>query len=319
MTLTWNGENELGSGHTTTHGMTGFGRQAVREMEDRGILVDVSHLNDTGYADLFETARRPFVATHSNARSICSHKRNLTDDMIREMVRRNCLIGLNYYTGFITNDENYDDPENFYRHIEHFFELGAYENLALGSDFDGAHLPTYLNTPAKAANLYEYFLEKGMSKELAEGIMFRNCRRIFQKKSVICIRLPANAHYRHVNAFCVTGNSSKLPVTQKGRVKNEALFFTRPSRPILFRFRIIFKFFQDSLNSAFYQNAGIQKAVQILCLLPFADQSRNRPTNTLEYALLIKFCFSTDIFAIPGLLCRRSVSGYHIALRSPAR
>ena len=86
MTLTWNGENELGSGHTTTHGMTDFGRQAVREMEDRGILVDVSHLNDTGYADLFETARRPFVATHSNARAICSHKRNLTDDMIREMV-----------------------------------------------------------------------------------------------------------------------------------------------------------------------------------------------------------------------------------------
>ena len=82
MTLTWNGENELGSGHTTTHGMTDFGRQAVREMEDRGILVDVSHLNDTGYADLFETARRPFVATHSNARSICSHKRNLTDDKI---------------------------------------------------------------------------------------------------------------------------------------------------------------------------------------------------------------------------------------------
>ena len=181
MTLTWNGENELGSGHTTTHGMTDFGRQAVREMEDRGILVDVSHLNDTGYADLFETARRPFVATHSNARAICSHKRNLTDDMIREMVRRNCLIGLNYYTGFITNDENYDDPENFYRHIEHFFELGAYENLALGSDFDGAHLPTYLNSPAKSAALYEYFLEKGMSKDLAEGIMFRNAEEFFRK------------------------------------------------------------------------------------------------------------------------------------------
>lgn len=48
MTLTWNGENEIGSGHATTHGMTDFGRQAVREMEDRGILVDVSHLNDTG-------------------------------------------------------------------------------------------------------------------------------------------------------------------------------------------------------------------------------------------------------------------------------
>ena len=112
MTLTWNGENELGSGHTTTHGMTDFGRQAVREMEDRGILVDVSHLNDTGYADLFETARRPFVATHSNARAICSHKRNLTDDMIREMVRRNCLIGLNYCKSFITDGGIGDSPDD---------------------------------------------------------------------------------------------------------------------------------------------------------------------------------------------------------------
>lgn len=181
MTLTWNGENELGSGHTTTHGMTDFGRQAVHEMEDCGILVDVSHLNDAGYADLFETARRPFVATHSNARAVCSHKRNLTDDMIREMVRRGCLIGLNYCKSFITDGGTGDSPEDLYRHIEHFFKLGAYKNLALGSDFDGATLPTYLNSPEKAAALYEYFLDQGMSTELAEGILFRNAEEFFEK------------------------------------------------------------------------------------------------------------------------------------------
>ena len=70
---------------------------------------------------------------------------------------------------------------DLYRHIEHFFSLGAYENIALDSDFDGATLPTYLNTPAKAADLYEYFLEKGMSKDLAEGIMFRNAEEFFRK------------------------------------------------------------------------------------------------------------------------------------------
>ena len=181
MTLTWNGENELGSGHTTTHGMTDFGRQAVHEMEDCGILVDVSHLNDAGYADLFETARRPFVATHSNARAVCSHKRNLTDDRIREMVRRGCLIGLNYCKSFITDGGTGDSPEDLYRHIEHFFNLGAYKNLALGSDFDGATLPTYLNSPEKAAALYEYFLDQGMSTELAEGILFRNAEEFFEK------------------------------------------------------------------------------------------------------------------------------------------
>ena len=84
--------------------------------------------------------------------------------MIREMVRRNCLIGLNYCKSFITDGGIGDSPDDLYRHIEHFFSLGAYENIALGSDFDGTTLPTYLNTPAKAADLYEYFLEKGMSR-----------------------------------------------------------------------------------------------------------------------------------------------------------
>ena len=70
VTLTWNGENELGSGNVTDRGLTDFGRAAVREMERCGILIDVSHLNDAGLADVFETAERPFLATHSNARAI---------------------------------------------------------------------------------------------------------------------------------------------------------------------------------------------------------------------------------------------------------
>ena len=101
--------------------------------------------------------------------------------MIREMVRRGCLIGLNYCKSFITDGGTGDSPEDLYRHIEHFFNLGAYKNLALGSDFDGATLPTYLNSPEKAAALYEYFLDRGMSKELAEGIMFRNAEEFFEK------------------------------------------------------------------------------------------------------------------------------------------
>ena len=101
--------------------------------------------------------------------------------MIREMVRRNCLIGLNYCKSFITDGGIGDSPEDLYHHIEHFFKLGAYKNLALGSDFDGAALPTYLNSPEKAAALYEYFLDQGMSTELAEGILFQNAEEFFEK------------------------------------------------------------------------------------------------------------------------------------------
>ena len=181
MTIVWNGENELGSGHSTTHGLSAFGREVIPEMERLGMLVDVSHLNDAGFEDLFALAKKPFVATHSNARSVCSHKRNLTDDMIREMVRRNCLIGLNYYVKFIADDGVVPGPELLMKHIEHFFALGAEKNLALGSDFDGATLPEWLNTPAKAAALYGTFLDFGLSEEQAEGIMYKNAQRFFRE------------------------------------------------------------------------------------------------------------------------------------------
>lgn len=181
MTLVWNGDYEMGSGHTTQKGLTDFGKAVIPELERHGILIDVSHLNDAGFADLLTVASRPFVATHSNARSVCNHKRNLTDDMIREMVRRDCLIGLNYYVGFLSEDGMVTSLDPLYRHIEHFFDLGAQKNLALGSDFDGAAVPDCLNTPAKAAGIYEYLLSRGMSEELAQGIMYRNAQEFLRR------------------------------------------------------------------------------------------------------------------------------------------
>ena len=181
ITLVWNGDYEIGSGHTTQKGLTDFGKAVITEMEKQGIIIDVSHLNDPGFADLLQVATKPFIATHSNARSICGHKRNLTDDMIREMVKRDCLIGLNYFVKFLEDDGEVDSLDSLYRHIEHFFALGAQKNLALGSDYDGATLPDCLNTPAKAAGIYEYLLSRGMSEELAQGIMYKNAQEFFRK------------------------------------------------------------------------------------------------------------------------------------------
>ena len=117
ITLVWNGENELGSGHTTDHGLSDFGKVAVGELENQGIIVDISHLNDSGFDDLLKVAKKPFMATHSNARAVCSHKRNLTDEMIKEMVHRDCLIGLNYFIKFIKDDGNVKDLDDLYRHV----------------------------------------------------------------------------------------------------------------------------------------------------------------------------------------------------------
>jgi len=181
LTLVWNGENEIGSGHSTQHGLSDFGKAVVPELEKEGILIDVSHLNDPGFEDLMAVIKKPFIATHSNSRTICGHKRNLTDDMIREMAKRDCLIGLNYCIDFLKDDRKVLSLDQLMRHIEHFFALGAEKNLALGSDFDGANIPECLNTPAKAAGIYQYLLERGMSREQAEGIMFRNAQNFLKK------------------------------------------------------------------------------------------------------------------------------------------
>ena len=145
-------------------------------MERCGILVDVSHLNDAGLEDVFETAEKPFVATHSNARAICAHKRNLTDAQVKEMVRRGCLIGLNYYGVFLRDDGNVRSLDDLYRHIAHFFDLGAQKDLALGSDFDGADLPECLSSPEKIAEAYGYLLSRGLTQQEIDGIFYDNAR-----------------------------------------------------------------------------------------------------------------------------------------------
>lgn len=181
LTLTWNGENEIGSGNVTDRGLSDFGREAVRELERQGIIIDVSHLNDRGFNDLLEVAQKPFTASHSNARAVCGHKRNLTDDQVREMVSRGCLIGLNYYNAFLREDGQPALPDDLWRHAEHFLELGAEHCLALGSDADGADLPPWLDGPEKFAGLYQFFLDRGLAPVQAEGILWRNARNFYKE------------------------------------------------------------------------------------------------------------------------------------------
>lgn len=174
VTLTWNGENALGSGHETDHGLTPLGREAVRALESAGIVIDVSHLNDAGFRDVLEVAQKPFAASHSNARAVCPHRRNLEDEQIREMVMRNCIIGLNYYSLFLRSDGKDADFDDLYRHICRFLELGAEDCLALGSDFDGADLPPCLDDCRKVPALGEYLLSRGLGRPLVEKLFWKN-------------------------------------------------------------------------------------------------------------------------------------------------
>ncbi|MCI9316786.1 MAG: hypothetical protein HFF67_01970 [Oscillospiraceae bacterium] len=179
LTLTWNGPNELASGHDTPGGLTDFGREAVAELERRGVLVDVSHLNDRGFEDLLAVAKKPFAASHSNARSVCGHRRNLPDEFIREMAARGGLIGLNYACSFLS-DSGVGSLDDLYRHVCRFLELGAGECLALGSDYDGTDIHPDLDSVEKSLGIRDYLVSRGIPAQTADGIVFDNAWRFFR-------------------------------------------------------------------------------------------------------------------------------------------
>lgn len=200
MTLTWNFPNEIGFPNVampkegeapdfttpqTEKGLTDFGVMAVEEMQRMGMIVDVSHLSDAGFWDVYHHTKKPFVASHSNARAICGHVRNLTDDMIRALGERGCVTGLNFCADFLTDavkgEKNEGTIEAVVRHARHITAMGGMECLGLGSDFDG--IPTHAElTGADKLPLLEDALKKGgFSASEREKIFSGNVLRLYRE------------------------------------------------------------------------------------------------------------------------------------------
>jgi len=138
LALTWNRENELGYGQATNsvRGLKQFGFEVLERMEELGIMLDVSHLNETGFWDAHNQSTRPYMASHSNVFSLVPHRRNLTDDQIIAVAESSGIIGLALYPLFLSEGSS-ADISDIMRHIGHFISLGAGENLGLGGDLDG--------------------------------------------------------------------------------------------------------------------------------------------------------------------------------------
>ena len=184
MTLTWNGENEIGSGNVTDRGLSGFGREAVRELERQGVILDVSHLNDQGFADLLEIAQKPFVASHSNARAVCPCVRNMTDDMIRKLSQRGGVMGLNFCADFLEEkplgEKNPGTIASVVRHAKHIVNVGGIDVLGLGSDYDG--IPTHGELPGAQSmgRLWDALHEAGFSEGELDKIFYGNVLRVYK-------------------------------------------------------------------------------------------------------------------------------------------
>ena len=183
MTLTWNGSNEVGSGIMSkdSFGLTPFGALAVKEMERLGIAVDISHASEKLFFDVAEHSTRPFVASHSNAKALCKHPRNLSDEQIKIMCQRHCLVGLNYFKAFLNDEPDKADVEDLYRHAEHFLSLGGANILAMGSDFDGASMPTGITGLESMEDVANVFLRHNLPEALVNKIFFENAAEFFKR------------------------------------------------------------------------------------------------------------------------------------------
>lgn len=175
MTLTWNGSNEIASGcfSEDKSGLTAFGRRVVGRMQEIGMIVDVSHLNERGFYDVAQITDKPFVASHSNSAAVFPHKRNLTDAQIDIMIERKCLIGLNLYTEFLGEGEK-SGCDKALRHAYHILERGGERVLAIGSDYDGCMVADEIAGIEKISVLASYFERHGINGRCVEDIFFNN-------------------------------------------------------------------------------------------------------------------------------------------------
>ena len=178
--LTWNFENEIG--HPAKNGPEGglkpFGLSLVREMNRKGVLCDVSHLNEAGFWDVIEHSTLPPVASHSNARALCEHTRNLTGAQIRAVIEKKGYIGVNFYSAFLANGRA-ATLEDVYRHVDAILQLGGEDVVGFGSDFDGIDAwPEGLANPADFPALLNFLAARGgyapeVLEKIAGGNLFR--------------------------------------------------------------------------------------------------------------------------------------------------
>ncbi|WP_407308582.1 dipeptidase [Desulfosporosinus sp. SB140] len=179
--LTWNQRNALadGVGEKETHSkLTHLGQAVVKRMNQLGMLIDVSHLNEEGFWHVLDLTEYPVAATHSCAQSLCPHPRNLTDPQLRALAKQKGIVGVNFYPEFLKGNSPVT-RQDVVRHISHIAEVAGVETVGFGSDFDGIDA-----TPKGLENVSDYTyliedLEKiGFSNKEIEQISGGNFIRV---------------------------------------------------------------------------------------------------------------------------------------------
>jgi membrane dipeptidase len=169
-------DNELGgSMHGLKKGgLTPFGRDIVRRMEAKGMIVDIAHLSHTGVAELLAMARRPVVSSHGGVQATCKVNRNLTDDEIRGVAKTGGVIGIGYWEGAVCST----DPRAAAKAMKHVRDLVGIAQVALGSDYDGA--TTVRFDTSQLVQVTQALLDEGFTEAEIRAVMGENALRVIR-------------------------------------------------------------------------------------------------------------------------------------------
>lgn len=166
----------------TKNGLTPFGIEYIKKMEELGIIIDVSHLSDKGFYDVLENTTKPFVASHSNARALSEIGRNLSDDMLMKMKERRCVVGINFCAYFL--DEHNDKMayiKDIVKHINYIRDFIGIDYIGFGSDFDGIGNELEFKDSSNMKQILEALKDEGYSDEDIDKISYKNVLRLYKE------------------------------------------------------------------------------------------------------------------------------------------
>ena len=189
MTLCHNGDNDIcdsARGNAEHGGLSPFGREVVQEMNRLGILVDMSHAAESSFYDALELSKVPIVCSHSSARALCDHPRNLTDDQMRALAKQDGVAQTTVYQGFLRKGGEASIIDAI-EHLCHAARIMGVEHVGLGTDFDGDGGVPGLADASEIINFTRHLLHRHFSEQDIRLIMGGNFLRV----------MAAANNYRH--------------------------------------------------------------------------------------------------------------------------
>lgn len=162
--LTWNEENNLATGAKSNpnRGITQLGKEAIQHMNDIGMIIDVSHLNEKSFWEVLEISKKPVIATHSNSRHYANVDRNLTTQQLKALIANKGLIGLNAVRYFVEDDESKQDVAHLAKQARYISDCGGIDCIAIGFDFmdylDGPYGRNSMAQNIQSANEAQNFI-----------------------------------------------------------------------------------------------------------------------------------------------------------------